>query len=259
MTGPLFGHGAAVFVAGLVAGSINSVAGGGTLVSFPILVWLGHDVVVANVTNTVALWPGSLGALIGFRREIGDGRVWMRRLAAPSLAGGLVGAGLLLRTPSPTFAALVPFLILFATTLFAAQEPLMRRFRPIPHPGPGAVPSVPWWGAMIFQGLVAVYGGYFGAGIGILMLAGLGWLGLEDIHQMNALKNFFAACINAIAAVYFVAYGPVSWPDAVVMAAGTVAGGFGGAGLARRLGRTSVRRAVVVIGFGMALSLLFRH
>src|SRR5713226_8752607 len=112
-------HGTLIFFAAFIAGMMNSVAGGGTLVTFPTLVWLGVDPILANVTSTVALWPGSLGGMLGFRRELGDSRRWMLLLAAPSVAGGLLGAFLLLRTPSRNFAAIVPYLILFATILFA--------------------------------------------------------------------------------------------------------------------------------------------
>jgi len=248
-----------VFLAAFVAGMINSVAGGGTLVSFPTLIWIGRDPIVANVTNTVALWPGSLGGMLGFRRELqGTGR-WMGLLALPSLLGGLVGAVLLLATPSRTFATIVPYLILFATILFAVQEPITRALRAA---GIHAAthPHRTWWlGAAAFQFLVAVYGGYFGAGIGILMLAALGLLGLTDIYQMNGLKNFFAMCINAVAAVYFVVWGAVNWHDAIVMAFGAIAGGLGGARLARRLGRQFVRRTVIAIGFFMAASLLYKR
>lgn len=247
-----------IFAAGCVAGMINSVAGGGTLVSFPTLVWLGRDPILANVTNTVALWPGSLGAMVGFRRDIAESRRWMMLLAAPSVIGGLVGAIFLLQTPSRTFGALVPYLILFATILFAFQESIVRTLQVTQNAAAHA--SRGWWiGAGIFQFFVAVYGGYFGAGIGILMLAALGLLGLTDIYQMNGLKNFFAMCINLVAAAYFALWGPVSWLDALVMAGGAVAGGYGGAGLARRLGRQFVRRTIVVIGFGMAASLFLRH
>lgn len=239
---------------------INSVAGGGTLVSFPALVWIGRDPITANVTNTVAIWPGSLGALFGFRRELGNSRRWMALLAGPSVIGGLVGAILLLQTPSRIFAAIVPYLILFATILFALQEPITRILRPHQsRPGATASGRAWWLWAGVFQFFVALYGGYFGAGIGILMLAALGLLGLTDIHQMNGLKNFFAVCINLIAAGYFVLWGPVAWTDALIMAMGTIAGGYGGAGLARRLGRSFVRRTVVVIGFAMTASFLFRH
>ena len=252
-------HGAVIFGAAVVAGMINSVAGGGTLVSFPALVWLGRDPIVANVTSTVALWPGSLGGMLGYRREIGDSTQWMVRLAGPSILGGLVGAFLLLRTSSRTFAALVPYLILFATILFAAQAQITHKLH-LDTASDDSPPHKRWWvAAACFQFLVAVYGGYFGAGIGILMLAALGLLGLTDIHQMNGLKNFFAVCINLIAATYFMLWGPVNWTDGAVMAAGAVAGGYGGAGLARRLGREFVRRAVVVIGLVVTVSFLWRR
>ncbi len=251
-----------VFIAAFVAGMMNSVAGGGTLITFPMLVWIGIDPIRANVTCTVALWPGSLGAMVGFRRELGDSRRWMLLLGAPSIAGGLIGAGLLLLTPSRLFASIVPFLILFATILFAAGEPINRRLalNADPPSRTERLPTRAWWtGAIVFQFVVAIYGGYFGAGMGILMLAALGLMGLTDIHQMNGLKNFFAVCINVVASVYFIASGRVEWTYALVMVVGGIAGGYGGAGLARKLGRRFVRRAVIVIGLAMAVSLLFRR
>ncbi|HMG33272.1 MAG TPA: sulfite exporter TauE/SafE family protein [Blastocatellia bacterium] len=253
-------HVLVIFVAGFVAGMINSVAGGGTLLSFPALIWIGIDPIQANVTSTVSLWPGSLGGMLGFRRELGDSRKWMLMLVGPSILGGLVGAALLLITPPRAFALIVPYLILFATILFAAGEPITRKLRmQSPDESRGSENRRWWTGAILFQFAVAVYGGYFGAGIGILMLAALALLGLSDIHQMNGLKNFFALAINVVAAAYFIALGPVRWVPAAAMACGSVAGGFGGAGLARKLGRTFVRRAVVVIGIAMALSLLFKR
>jgi uncharacterized membrane protein YfcA len=251
-----------VFLAAFVAGMMNSVAGGGTLVTFPTLVWMGIDPIRANVTSTVALWPGSLGAMFGFRRELGDSRKWMLLLGAPSVVGGLIGARLLLLTPSPLFASIVPYLILFATILFAVGEPLMRRLRAKNYQG--SVRSrrqerVWCISAVVFQFFVAIYGGYFGAGMGFLMLAGLGLMGLTDIHQMNGLKSFLVVCINIVAATYFILSGQVEWAYALVMVVGAIAGGYGGAGLARKLGRRLVRIAVIVIGFGMAVSLLFRQ
>ncbi len=246
-----------IAAAAFAAGLINSIAGGGTLVSFPALLWIGRDPVLANATSTVALWPASLAGLYGFRRELTG---WTRTFlffAAPSLVGGVLGAVLLLRTPSETFGRLVPFLILFATLLLAAQEPISRRLRGGREEA--HEPTRAWWaGALVFQFCVGVYGGYFGAGIGILMLAALGLLGFTDIHRMNALKNLLAICINGVAAVYFIASGRVYWADVLVMTFAAIAGGYSGARLAYRLGRRFVRLAVILIGFIMSVSLFFR-
>ncbi|HYY93962.1 MAG TPA: sulfite exporter TauE/SafE family protein [Pyrinomonadaceae bacterium] len=271
--------------AAFAAGLINSIAGGGTLVSFPALLWTGRDPVLASATSTVALWPASLAGAYGFRREQKGGARLFLLFAAPSLAGGILGAVLLLRTPSPTFARLVPFLILFATLLLAVQEPLSRRLRGARSKGRSAGVDVArgdgvngtssvdersgaahagetsraWWaGALVFQFFVGVYGGYFGAGIGILMLAALGLLGFTDIHRMNALKNLLALCINGVAALYFVASGAVIWADVLVMTLAAVAGGYSGARLAYRLGRRFVRLAVIAIGLAMSISLFFK-
>jgi uncharacterized membrane protein YfcA len=250
-------HSAVSFGAAFVAGAINSVAGGGTLVSFPALIWLGLPSVTANATSTVAIWPGSLGGMWGFRRELQGAPKQMLALVLPSLVGGMVGAYLLRYTPPAVFDKLVPFLILFATLLFMVQEPIQRRLK---SSTPSGAHSAQWmfW-AVVFQFLVALYGGYFGAGIGILMLAALSILGMTDIHQMNGLKNFFALCINGVAAIYFIFSNMVYWPDVIVMAIGAIAGGYGGAGVARKLGRTAVRRIVIGIGFGMAVSLFIKR
>ena len=244
-----------MFVTAIVAGGINSVAGGGSLVTFPTLIWLGVPSIVANATNTVAIWPGTLGSAYGYRRELRgtDPRVFA--LVVPSIIGGISGAVLLYRTPSAIFDRLVPALILFATCLFMAQEPIQRRFNlSALHQ---AQPHWLSW-TMFFQLLVGLYGGYFGAGIGILMLAALSLMGHTDIHQMNGVKNLLATCINAVAAVYFMSSGLVVWADAAIMALGATVGGLSGANLARRIGRDAVRRLVVAIGFAMALSLMLR-
>jgi len=249
-----------LFAAGAVAGAINSLAGGGTLVSFPALLWLGRDPIIANATNTLALCPGALAAMAAFRSDLAPMRRWMLLLMPPSLVGGLIGALLLLRTPERIFAALVPWLILFATVLFAAQGPITAGIRRLTrHTDRPAAdgPRLEWWPWIVaFELVIAIYGGYFGAGIGIMTLAALGLVGFTDIHHMVGLRNFAALCINGIASVYFVSQGAVVWPDAMVMIVGQIAGGYGGARLARRLGKTFMRRAVVVIGVAMALSLL---
>jgi uncharacterized membrane protein YfcA len=244
------------FAVALVAGMINSVAGGGTLLTFPTLIWLGLNSITANATSTVAIWPGSLGGMWGYRRELRTAPPRLLALTVPSLIGGLAGAVLLQWTPSRLFDRLVPFLVLFATLLFMLQEPVQRLLKTT---GERRQASSTWLiGALFFQLLVGLYGGYFGAGIGIMMLAALSILGLTDIHQMNGLKNFFALCINGIAALYFIRAGMVYWPDVLVMAAGAIIGGYGGAGAARKLGRTVVRRIVIAIGFAMTVSLLLK-
>lgn len=244
----------AIAAAAFAAGMINSVAGGGTLVSFPVLVWAGRDAVLANATSTVALWPASLAGVFGFRREF-EGGGWrdVAVLAAPSLAGGVLGAVLLLKTPPGVFARLVPFLILLATGLIMLQEPLSKRLKR----AEGQRPSRAWWaGAMVFQFVVGIYGGYFGAGIGILMFASLMLLGFTDVYRMSAVKNFLAVLINGVAAFYFVFAGAVVWADVLLMMAASIAGGYLGVRLAYRLGRRFVRVFVIVIGLVMGLSLL---
>jgi uncharacterized membrane protein YfcA len=177
-------------------------------------------------------------------------------LFAPSFAGGLAGAILLKLTPTSTFDHMVPYLILFATLLFVAQERVQRALKTAEA---ARHQSTSWLVAVIFfQLLVALYGGYFGAGIGILMLAALSIMGLGDIHQMNGLKSMFGGTINGIAALYFVWAGMVKWQYVLIMAAASIAGGYSGAGTARKLGRTAVRRIVIAIGFGMALSLFLK-
>jgi len=174
----------------------------------------------------------------------------------PSLIGGIAGAILLRYTPTATFDRMVPFLILFATLLFMAQETVQRWLGAGDAPGPK---SAKWLiGAMLFQLAVGLYGGYFGAGIGILMLAALSILGLKDIHEMNGLKVVLGGSVNGIAAVYFIWARMVYWPYVVLMAVASIVGGYSGAGTARKLGRTAVRRVVIAVGLGMAVSLFIR-
>ncbi|MFZ2492270.1 MAG: sulfite exporter TauE/SafE family protein [Thermoanaerobaculia bacterium] len=246
------------FLASFVAGAVNSIAGGGTLISFPTLIWLGVDPVMANATNTVAIWPGSLAGTLGFRRNLASMKRWLFWLIVPSFAGGALGSWLLLATPSSTFETLVPFLILAATLLLWSQEFLSRRLGLIAKAHENPTPA---WVTLVFtfQFLVGLYGGYFGAGIGILMLAALGLIGLTDMHQMNGLKNLLAICINGIAAVYFAVQGAVVWRFVVIMAVGSIAGGFFGTRLAHRFGRTFVRRAVVFIGLAMTVAMFWQN
>jgi len=246
----------AMFCAAFAAGVVNSIAGGGTLLTFPLLVWLGLDAKVANATSTVALWPGLFGGLLGYRRELENSSGILLRWGITSLIGGAVGAWLLIWTPSKVFERQVPFLILFATILFMLQGTINRRLRL------GSVDEEPsntlWFGAIVFQFFSAIYGGYFGAGNGILMLAAMGLLGLHDLHRANGIKNFLGICINSIAVVSFSLTHLVIWPDALLMACGALAGGYFGASMAVRIGQVWVRRGIVVIGFTIFLLMLWR-
>jgi len=250
-------HTAAAFGAAFLAGVINSVAGGGTLVTFPTLIWLGLNSVAANATSTVAIWPGTVASIWGYRRELRTTPPRLFSLVFPSVAGGLAGAWLLRFTPPALFDRLVPFLILFATLLFMAQEPIQRRLKT----GEASGHQSSRWlaGAILFQFLVAIYGGYFGAGIGIFMLAALSIIGLKEMHQMNALRLLLGGAINGVAVVYFIVHRMVYWPDVLVMVVGAIAGGWGGAGFARRIGGAAIRRIVVAVGFVLALSFFLRR
>jgi Predicted permeases len=251
-------HDTVIAIAAFAAGAINSIAGGGTLLSFPALVWIGVNPVMANATNCFALWPGSMAAMIGFRRDLGKIHRWLLLLTIPAVLGGAVGAVMMLHTSTTTFTHLVPFLIMGATLLLAGQEVITRRLglvaRAHEKPTAGWVIFV-----FVFQFLVAVYGGYFGGGIGILILAALGLIGLTDMHEMNGLKNLLAICINGVAAIYFAFSGAVLWKDGFIMAVAAIIGGYLGARIAHRFGRTFVRRAVVVIGIGMGIALFFKR
>jgi uncharacterized membrane protein YfcA len=243
-------------VSAALGGVINSIAGGGTLVTFPAIVLLGVPPLVANATSTVALWPGAVGSFWGYRRQLGNARGWLLRFALPSLAGGAIGAGLLLQTGAAQFERIVPFLVLGATVLFMAHGPVLRWLRL--HPHGDAVPTRMPASVLGFQLAVGVYGGYFGAGVGILMLAALGFMGLSNIHQMNGLKNWGGLCMNAVATGMFAVNGIVDWPLALAMAAGGLLGGYGGSRLAQRVGQRAVRRAVVGVGLASFVWLLLR-
>jgi len=244
-------------IAAAVGGAINSIAGGGTLVTFPALVALGVPPIVANATSTVALWPGALGSLWGYRDELAGARAWAVRFALPSLLGGLIGAILLLRTPSDRFDVIVPWLVLGATLLFVAQRPVMAAMRQrrtsVTPVDDDPAQRAPGAGLLLFQLGVGVYGGYFGAGIGILMLAALGFMGFTNIHRMNGLKNWGGLCMNVVAAATFALQDIVNWPVAIAMATGAILGGYGGSRLAQRVPQRWVRRAVVAVGFAAAI------
>lgn len=238
--------------AAFAAGTINAIAGGGTLVTFPALLGLGLTGQQANVTSTLALWPGSVGGFVGHREDLAGTRTFALRLMPPSILGALAGAALMLLTPHKVFDGLVPWLILTATLLMAANDSIAKRLRSV-H---GQERSSRWWlGAVAFQFVVGIYGGYFGAGIGILMLASLSLLGLTDIHQMNGLKNFLSLSINGVAILAFLAWewlyhpGNIQWATVLAMAVAAGLGGLFGSHMAHRVGRRTVRITVISVGF----------
>ncbi|RPJ46768.1 MAG: sulfite exporter TauE/SafE family protein [Candidatus Latescibacterota bacterium] len=236
--------------AAVAAGAVNALAGGGTLITFPVLTAIGLPAVAANVTNTVALSPGYLGGTLAQARDLrGQGR----RLAAllpVGVAGGIVGAALLLVSGEKLFRALVPFLILGASLLLAAHERvrafLGRRSGKGGGASPGASAAAPAFAA-------SIYGGYFGAGLSVILLAVLALAIDETLTRLNALKQAIALAVNAAAAVFFLFSGHVVWSAALVMAAGALAGGALGGRLAGRVSGASLRRVVVVIGIAVAV------
>lgn len=239
---------------------MNSIAGGGTLVTFPTLVFIGLPSIVANATSTIALLPAALASAAGYRNKIPTVSRWLRLFAPVSLLGGLLGGILLVQTPARVFDWLVPFLILFATILFMAHGSFTRFFGHRAAIAHGKPPSRIWiTGAVMFQFAVAVYGGYFGAGIGILMLASLGMLGFEDVHEMNTLKVMMGFLINVVAAVYFIASGLIFWPAAGIMAFGTILGGYFGAHFAQRIPQEKVRTMITAIGLIISAVMFYKQ
>ena len=269
-SGPLPGL-VALAIVSFVAGGVNAVAGGGTILTFPVLAAILPDgparLVAANATSTIGLWPGAVAAAWAYRGERIGQPPWAVWLLVPSLMGAALGVVLVLVLPPQWFAACVPWLILTAAVVFALQPQLSRLGANASKTPAIAVPSSPDVGAApapsrlvlacVLQFFVAVYGGYFGAGIGILMLAVLGVLGLGDIHRINAVKNVLGMAINGAAAGLFAAgslFGSqdVSWAHAGIMAVAAVLGSFAGASVARRLPAPFVRRCVALIGFALA-------
>jgi uncharacterized protein len=245
-------------IAAVAGGAINAVAGGGTLVTFPALLFFGTPPIIANATSTVALVIGTSGGIYGYRRHLGPVRPWLWRFAPASVAGGLIGAVLLTCTSNKTFSNLVPFLILFATLLFVAQG-TFRRLAGLGSEAAHEGKRHAVWGAIVFQLGVAVYGGYFGAGIGILMLASLGFIGLSNIHEMNTLKTILASLINLVAAVWFIFAGLIEWPKAAVMTGGALLGYFLGSHYAQRVPARWVRHLITLIGFTISAVTFYKQ
>jgi uncharacterized membrane protein YfcA len=236
---------ALVFGSALLAGAVNAIAGGGTLLTFPSLLTLLGPV-AANATSAAALLPGSISAALGYREELRRCRRQLALLLPPSLFGSIVGSLLLTRLEERVFAAVVPWLLVGASVLLLVQRPLMKYIGAHPHERPKASTAA---AVVFFQFLVGIYGGYFGAGMGIVMLSSLAFMGIPDIHQMNGVKNVLAVMINSVAIVIFVLAGAIVWKYAAIMAVAAILGGYGGARIGRRMRPDYVRVIVVAIGF----------
>jgi uncharacterized protein len=256
-----------LFLFAVIGGTLNAVAGGGSFFTFPLLIFVGVPPVQANATSTVALWPGSVASMGAYRRELEEqNRLLLIVLIIVSVLGGIVGAILLLHTPQSAFQSLIPYLLLMATLLFAFSPSITKavRKRTVLHVSGTSFPTAITythtnliWMA-IAQFIIAAYGGYFGGGIGILMLATLALMGFENIHAMNAIKTLLATCINGVAVITFIIAGAVYWPEALLMIVGAIVGGYGGAYYARKIEQKWVRWFVIVVGLAMTIYFFVR-
>ncbi len=241
-------HALLIGVAAFAAGAMNSVAGGGTFFSFPALLAVGVPPVMANASNAVALWPASFTGVAAYRREIARYRGMLPPLTVAAFLGGLAGGLLLLATHDDTFSKLIPWLLALATVLFAFSTQVSRlaaRVLPRRSHDPHAPMGT---GGLLFQLAVSVYGGFFGAGMGILMIASLAIQGHTDVQEMNALKNWLSAIIYSVAVVTFIIAGAVSWPHTLLMIVTAAFGGYWGAAMARRIPALWLRRVIILVG-----------
>ena len=247
-----------LFVAAILGGTLNSVAGGGTFITLPALIFTGVLPINANASSTVALWPGSIASVWAYRKEFANQRRLVTfLLSITSLIGGILGAELLVRTSQTTFVKLLPYLLLLATVLFALSGPINTRLH-----GKTTLKNRQSWltlvGISFLQVIIAIYGGYFGGGIGILMLATLGLMGMENIHEMNAMKTLLTTFINGVAVIIFIIRGIVVWPQAIVMVIGAIIGGYTGAYFARKIDQRLIRGFVILVGVSMTIYFFLR-
>jgi len=234
---------ALVGVAAFCAGAMNSVAGGGTFFSFPALLAAGVPPVAANASNSVALWPASLSGAWAYRKELARYKPYLIPMGLVSFVGGIGGGLLLLSTQDATFEKLIPWLLLFATVLFAFSGKMSRWLRGAAAAKPGNSA-----GSLAGHAVVSVYGGFFGAGMGILMLASLAMAGHDDVHEINAIKNLLSAVIYSVTVLTFVIAGAVSWPHTLIMLATATVGGYWGASVARKIPALWLRRFIITVG-----------
>jgi len=245
-----------LLVAGFFAGVINAVAGGARVLVFPLLIALGLSAVVANATSMFALGLGIMGSCYGFRKHIPTVRPWLFHFGWASIIGGLLGAWLLTVTPEKHFSNLAPFLMLLATVLFMVQGSVSRWAER--HHISGNMPDTPNFSLVAIQFAIALYGGYFGAGIGILMLAVFGYMGFANIHHMNTLKTILSALVTLVAAAYYMWAGLIDWPHAGWLTLGATVGYFCGAHFSQKIPQKLVRQIIVVIGLALSAWMMWK-
>jgi uncharacterized protein len=241
----------AIFGVGMAAGAVNTIVGSGSLITFPTLLALGYPAIVANVTNTVGLVPGSLSGAVGYRRELGGQGARLRSLGVASFAGGLSGGILLLVLPGSVFRQIVPALILVACALIAFQPRLTRRLAERGGHGQHGGPAL-----FVAVFATGVYGGYFGAAQGVILVALLAIFIDDDLQRLNGLKNVLSVLVNGVAAILFALAADVAWDAAAILAAGAIIGGQVGAKIGRRLPQQVLRAVIVVVGTAVAIRLV---
>ncbi len=250
-----------LFFAAAIGGGLNAVAGGGSFLTLPSLIVAGVSPVVANATSTLALWPASISSTVAYRAEIKTSRVWLLILGVTSVVGGLAGAVLLVRTSDSSFLRLLPWLMLIAATTFTFGDKLRPKGAGSTSRGLGR--DVGWHPSMIgtvaIQLVIAAYGGYFGGGMGIMMLATFALAGMTNIHEMNGLKALLGVSINGLALLTFVLHGVINWQYGLVMAVGGIVGGYSIAAFAKRLPQRYVRLFVIVVGWAMTIYFFVRR
>ena len=255
-----FVQGLLLFVAAILGGTLNAVAGGGSFFTFPALIFTGIGSITANATSTVALWPGSVASVGAYWRDLAEQqRGLLALLLGTSLIGGVLGAILLLRTPESTFVSLIPYLLLGATLLFALSPYITARLRVHTIEKTTRISIITLIIIAFVQFVIAIYGGYFGGGIGIRMLASLAFMGMDDINKMNAVKALLASAINGAGVVTFVIADRVLWLQALVMIVGAIVGGYGGGYYARKIEQRWVRLFVIVTGVILTVYFFVHH
>jgi len=241
-----------LFSCAIVAGMLNGIAGGGSFITFPALIFTGIPPIAANATNNAALCIGTLASVGAYRSELSTQRQKLLMLSVTSLIGGVLGSVALLITPQTLFTTLIPYLLLLATLLFTFSKPLTTWLR-VRHQNLSNTETLSTPGILLLQLVIATYGGFFGGGMGILMLATLAVMGIESIHTMNAFKAVLGTCVNGVALIPFIIAGVIAWPQAVLMSIGALLGGYWSVYYARRLKPEWVRYFVIGVGLSMTV------